>query len=426
MNYKEALDYLYSQLPMFHRIGAAAYKANLDNTIALCNAADNPYKNFRTIHIAGTNGKGSVSNMLASICTEAGLKTGLFTSPHLVDFRERIRVNGQMVSKEFVTEFLEEYKDNIEIIKPSFFEMTFVMAMAWFEKCNVDIAIVETGMGGRLDSTNVIDPLFCVITNIGFDHMQFLGNTLPSIAGEKAGIIKHKVPVVIGESNTDTDPVFREKALKSGSMILFADKTVAIEATETPGYLKITDSETGKKYISQLTGEYQIKNITTLLACARLPEFRQLIDKPNYEELIFSGLKNVLKNTGFRGRWQILSRDPLTVCDIGHNVHGLKYVVNQINRQEFNHLHFVLGVVNDKDINGMLGLLPKNATYYFCKANIPRGLNEEELKLLANKAGLAGKTYHSVKEALLAAKAQAIATDMIFIGGSAFTVAEVL
>ncbi len=428
MNYEEALDYLYSQLPMFHRIGAAAYKADLNNTIALSKAAGYPYQSFPTVHVAGTNGKGSVSNMLASIYIEAGLKTGLFTSPHLVDFRERIRVNGEMVSEEFITEFLQEFRTDIESIKPSFFEMTFVMAMSWFRKCKIDIAIIETGMGGRLDSTNVIDPLFCVITNIGYDHMQFLGSTLPLIASEKAGIIKPGVPVVIGESNPETDPIFLNKVAQTGSNITFADKELTVvKVANSDEYMELSIGKSRQKLISPLTGDYQVKNITTVFACTQLREFRQpLSETVDLSELIYNGLKNTLSNTGFQGRWQILSREPLTICDIGHNTHGLKYVTEQLNRMKYNHLHFVLGVVNDKDISGMLSLLPKNAEYYFCKADIPRGLNVDELKDLALRAGLKGSTYPSVAEAYTSAKKNARFNDIVFIGGSAFTVAEVL
>lgn len=439
MNYEQALDYMFSQLPMFHRIGAPAYKANLDNTMALRKLTGNPDEAFRSIHVAGTNGKGSVSNMLASIFMESGFKTGLFTSPHLIDFRERIRVNGEMVSKTYVAGFINKYMNDFNTIKPSFFEMTFAMAMSYFKEMKVDIAIVEAGLGGRLDSTNIITPELSVITNIGYDHMQFLGNSLEAIAGEKAGIIKPGIPVVIGESNDETNQVFINKALESGSRLLFADK--AIETTEkgftSDGGIILDVKSSINKYeiISPLIGNYQIKNIATVVAAIEILNETSNIVKKNpggsdselhIGDSLTSGIKNTLANTGFQGRWQILGRNPLRICDIGHNTHGLNYVVKQINLQTFKSLHFVLGVVNDKDVSGILSLLPIDATYYFCKANIPRGLDSSELKRMANASGLKGHDCETVEKAYNAALKNAEINDLIFIGGSAFVVAEVL
>lgn len=439
MNYKQALDYMFSQLPMFHRIGAPAYKANLDNTLELSRLTGFPYNNFRTIHVAGTNGKGSVSHMLASIFQEAGLKTALFTSPHLVDFRERIKVVGKMISQQYVADFVEKYEDDFAKIKPSFFEMTFALAMCYFNDMKVDIAVVETGLGGRLDSTNVITPELSVITNIGFDHMQFLGNTLEDIAGEKAGIIKQNIPVVIGESDNSTDKVFTNKANECNSKLVFADRVVRIEqqTSENHTYLSlIAKSERDEYEIeSPLTGDYQVKNIATIVAAFEMllkntDGSNDSIPIGNLENLnkesLLAGIKNTIVNTGLQGRWQILSNSPLTICDIGHNTHGITYVVNQLNRQTYTKLHFVLGVVNDKDVSGILSILPVNATYYFCKANIPRGLDSSELKRMANESGLKGQDYETVETAYKAAFADAAINDLIFIGGSAFVVAEIL
>lgn len=432
MTYKEALDYLFSQLPMFHRIGAPAYKANLDNTIELSRITGFAHNSFKSIHVAGTNGKGSVSHMLASICQEAGLKTGLFTSPHLADFRERMKVNGSMIPQQYVIDFIENYKDDFERIKPSFFEMTFVMAMCWFRDAGVEIAVVETGLGGRLDSTNVITPVLSVITNIGYDHMQFLGYTLEAIASEKAGIIKENTPVVIGESHPLTDNVFIHKATETNSRIIFADQLFQSKTGEMTSLgcrkFEITDTAHHSKISveSPLLGDYQQKNIKTVLAATLLNSGFPFTDGQMDLRTVKKGIKCTVKNTGLLGRWQILQKNPLIICDIGHNTHSLPLIVDQINRTRFRDLHFVLGVVNDKDISGMLQLLPQNAEYYFCKADIPRGLPADELQIKAIEAGLNGNTYSSVAEAFEAAKKKAHTDDLIFIGGSAFTVAEVI
>ncbi len=464
MNYHQALDYLFSQLPMFHRVGAPAYKANLDNTIALSEATGFPYRSFKTIHVAGTNGKGSVSHMLASALQESGLKTGLFTSPHLQDFRERIKVNGEMITQEYVTDFVIQHTSNFESIKPSFFEMTFALGMCYFKDMKVDIAVIETGMGGRLDSTNVITPELSIITNIGYDHMQFLGNTLKAIANEKAGIIKEGVPVVIGESNPETDDVFISKAKELNCSLVFADKVIQLveqkdnsekHESQKSGYKSwfiakvnnliiptsdyhVTTEENqvtpednhattedyheyiGQKVESPLTGEYQKKNIITAIAGAGL------LKKYISTEGLIKGISNTLINTGLQGRWQTLSYSPLTICDIGHNSHGLAYVVSQIKKQKFKKLHFVFGAVNDKDISSILGMLSKDALYYFCRPDIPRGLDSSELAAQASAAGLVGTDCKTVSAAYHEAMRIAASDDMIFIGGSTFVVAEVL
>ena len=445
MTYRETLSYLFSQLPMYHRIGATAYKADLSNTIKLCNIFGHPQDHFPSVHIAGTNGKGSVSHMLASILAEKGLKVGLFTSPHLKDFRERIRVNGKMIPKSWVTGFVNRNKNNFSKIQPSFFEMTAALAFSYFSTEKVDIAVIEVGLGGRLDSTNVITPLISVITNISFDHMQFLGESLEQIAAEKAGIIKPSVPVVIGETQDQTKKVFLDKAIETCSEIIFADQIFHVEKRSEiqmnphpPSSMKhrkslkpeplIVDIYRGKKIvienlISPLSGNYQMKNITTVAGIC------ELLNQKGFKlsnRIIRNGIEKVISNTGLLGRWQILSHRPLTICDTGHNEGGIRQVVSQINTIPHDHLHFILGVVNDKDISTILSLLPKNATYYFCKADIPRGLPADELKMKAILVGLQGDCHASVKEAYKSAKAIATSRDLIFIGGSTFVVAEVI
>jgi dihydrofolate synthase/folylpolyglutamate synthase len=431
MTYKETLDYLDARLPMYQRIGAAAYRADLKNTWAICDLLGNPQQTFRSVHIGGTNGKGSTSNILASILQEKGLKTGLYTSPHLTDFRERIRINGIKIPEEKVIRFIEKYKADFEEIRPSFFEMTVGMAFDHFREEKVNVAIIEVGMGGRLDSTNVITPLLSVITNISFDHMQFLGDTLEKIATEKAGIIKHGVPVVIGESQDDIRHVFIEKAREEQSEILFADD----EFMAVSGNSEYTGTDTlrmdifrnNKVFIgdleSPLIGHYQKKNIVTVCAaCKMLDSSLQQISTDD----IRKGISNVLDNTGFAGRWQILSVNPLTICDTGHNEGGLKLVLEQISRTPHEKLHFVFGMVNDKEIDTILQMMPKDATYYFCKADIPRGLDANELRIKAEVFGLNGETFNSVKSALKTAQQRAGAKDLVFVGGSTFIVAEVV
>jgi dihydrofolate synthase/folylpolyglutamate synthase len=431
MTYQQTLAYLFKQLPMFHRIGAAAYKADLSNTIALCKILGNPEKEFKSIHIAGTNGKGSTSHFLASVLQESGFKTGLFTSPHLKDFRERIRINGKMISKKDVTAFVEFHQNDFKDIQPSFFEWTFALAVWYFAKEKVDIAVMETGMGGRLDSTNVVKPIVSVITNIGLDHTQFLGNTLAEIAGEKAGIIKQGIPIVIGESHPETEYIFNEFALRLQSEITFADQQILLNQTlftkHRPPLLaaKFYSSITGDAYklVSPLSGKYQLKNLATVISTIEKLNEKGLNIQKKY---INSGIRKVVKNTGLLGRWQTISHNPLTIADIGHNPDGINEVLEQIALTPHEKLHFVIGVVNDKDVRTMLSKLPKDASYYFCKADIPRGLDAGELAKLAEVFTIKGNAYTSVKEALNAATNFAEPNDLVMVGGSAFVVAEVL
>ena len=411
---------------MFHRIGAAAYKADLTNTVALCNLLKNPQNSFKSIHVAGTNGKGSTSHMLAAVLQNAGYKTALYTSPHLKDFRERIRINGEMIPEKTVTEFVNQYKSSFEKIQLSFFEWTVGLAFDYFAREKVDVAIIETGLGGRLDSTNIITPELSIITNISYDHMQLLGDTLEKIAFEKAGIIKESVPVIIGERQEETESVFLKQASNVKTKILFASDTIKAELlsqnSDEQSFNIFSDDKilfTDLKL--NLAGNYQQKNICTVI-CAL-----ELLKKSNTkisEANIRFGLQNVQSLTGLRGRWQKLSDSPLVICDVGHNKSGIEFIVEQISKTKFEKLHMVIGVVNDKDISGILELLPQNATYYFCKANIPRALDEEELQLKAKAFGLNGNSYSSVSAAIDTAKANSNTDDLIFIGGSTFVVAE--
>jgi len=429
--YEKTVAYMFDCLPMFHRIGAAAYKANLDNTLALSKLCGKPELDFPSIHIAGTNGKGSVSHMMASIMQEQGLKTGLYTSPHLKDFRERIRVNGKMIPKHQVVQFVNQHKKDFETILPSFFEITFAMAMEYFSEQKVDIAIVETGMGGRLDSTNIVSPVITVITNIGYDHTQFLGDTLPKIAAEKAGIIKPGIPVIIGKTQAETKTVFTETASKNNSKIIFADTLLHLENfrfVQEPPFGSISNIRFSEKpFLNEvycaLSGIYQQENMKTVIAaCLELAERGYPID----EKTLRKGLKNVVKNTGLQGRWQVLSTKPLTICDTGHNKDGLTQVIRHINLIKHNNLHFVFGLVSDKDVAAILGLLPADATYYFCKPDIPRGLDVTTLLKEAEKQGLKGKSFDSVGQALKSAQNAAKENDLVFVGGSTFVVAEIL
>ena len=404
MNYQETLDWMFSQLPMYQTQGASAYKKDLTNTILLANHLGNPEKDLKCIHVAGTNGKGSTSSMIASILQEAGYKVGLYTSPHLKDFRERIRINGEMISEDFVVDFVAQNKTFFEANQLSFFEMTVGLAFDYFAKEQVDVAVIEVGMGGRLDSTNVITPLVSVITNIGFDHTQFLGDTLPKIANEKAGIIKSNVPVVIGEYSEETKPVFVAKAKSENAQIYFAQDNPEVT------------------YECALLGDYQVHNKKTVLQAIELLQSQYNIE----ENHIKLGLKNVVQNTGLLGRWQILKQNPFTVCDTAHNSHGLKIVLNQIQKHHFESLHIVLGVVNDKDLDSILPLFPKNANYYFCKPNVPRGLEPKILQKKATEFGLYGEVFNSVSEAYAEALNSANDSDFIYIGGSTFVVAEIV
>lgn len=404
MTYKETTDWMFSQLPMFQMQGASAYKKDLTNTHLLVEHLKHPETKFKSIHVAGTNGKGSTSSMIASIIQEAGYKVGLYTSPHLKDFRERIRINGEMISEDFVVDFISENKSFFEANQLSFFEMTVGLAFDYFAKEQVDVAVIEVGMGGRLDSTNVITPLVSVITNIGFDHMQFLGDTLPKIATEKAGIIKSNIPVVIGEYSEETKPVFLDIAKFENAPLYFAQDNPKVA------------------YECALLGDYQVHNKKTVIQAIDLLKSEFNID----ENHIKLGLKNVIRNTGLLGRWQILNKAPFTVCDSAHNSHGLRIVLNQIQKHSFETLHVILGVVNDKDLDSILPLFPKNAKYYFCKPNVPRGLDAEILKQKASDFGLLGKVFNSVSEAYEEAVNSAKDSDFIYIGGSTFVVAEIV
>ncbi|MES2559522.1 MAG: folylpolyglutamate synthase/dihydrofolate synthase family protein [Bacteroidota bacterium] len=428
MTYSETLDYLYSQLPMFTRIGAAAFKKDLTNTLALCEVLNNPQHQFKTIHIAGTNGKGSTSHMLASVLQEAGFKVGLYTSPHLKDFRERIRINGNMVPEQVVVDFVSIHKHTFDAIQPSFFEWTVALCFDYFAKEQVDIAIIETGLGGRLDSTNIITPLLSVITNIGWDHMDMLGDTLPAIAYEKAGIIKPNIPVVIGEYEEETAAVFTQKAADGNSRIVFANDIIHTTSFSNSNFTCTADIDLNSapwlaNLECDLPGTYQQLNITTVLAA--LIELRRLGWNLT-DESIHKGMLAVKKNTGLMGRWQVLSNQPLTICDTGHNVNGITFVMNQLRQTPHSRLHIVLGMVKDKDITKVLSLLLKEASYYFCNADIPRALPSDELKQQAAAIGLTGNSYGSVKNAWLAAQQHATKDDVIFIGGSTFVVAEVV
>ncbi len=429
MDYKQTVDHLYSLLPAYHRIGKAAYKDNLDNTLALDYHFGHPHLNYKTIHVAGTNGKGSVSHMLASVLQEAGYCTGLYTSPHLRDFRERIRINGEMIPEDEVIAFAEKHRKIIAEIKPSFFELTAAMAFDYFARKHVDIAVIETGLGGRLDSTNIITPVISVITNVGHDHMELLGDTLQKIAVEKAGIIKENIPAVIGESALETRDVFIEKAHDTGSAVFFADEEFRCLIQDNPtgrGGWKFTvenlhNNEKASGYTT-LGGDYQSKNLQTVFCVCRHLEN----DLKTTQKTILKGIRNVVKNTGLMGRWQILKCNPLIICDTGHNFEGLQYTMKQIGRIPARRVHMVLGFVADKDLSIIFPLLPADATYYFTKASIPRALNEKILKENARSFGLNGNSYPTVAEALYEAISNASEDDLIYIGGSTFIVAEVI
>lgn len=419
---------MFSSLPMFHRVGNEAYKATLDNTLALDSYFNHPHKKFKTIHIAGTNGKGSVSHMLAAVLQEAGYKTGLYTSPHLKDFRERIKINGLMISENSVTDFISQNKPFLEELKPSFFEMTVALAFDYFAKENIDVAVVEVGLGGRLDSTNIISPELSVITNISFDHTDLLGDTLAKIAAEKAGIIKKSIPVLIGEIQEETKSVFVETAKNKNTPLYFAEENITAKSVSCglfqQSFTVFRKEEIIYENISiDLTGSYQIKNIVTVLSAIEI-----LIEKGYSIEknIIFAGLKNAAAKTGLMGRWQVLGENPLIVCDTGHNEAGMKQVAKQISSINYKKLHIIIGVVNDKDIDSMLSQLPRDAIYYFTKAKIPRALDEQILTHKAAVFNLIGNAFLSVNEAFLNAKKQASENDLIFIGGSTFIVAEVL
>jgi dihydrofolate synthase/folylpolyglutamate synthase len=464
MNYQNTLNYLYSQLPMFTRDGPSAFKKDLTNTLELCKRLGDPQHQFKSVHVGGTNGKGSTSHMLAAVLQTAGYKTGLYTSPHLRDFRERIRINGEMITEQYVIDFVEQHRADFEDIKPSFFEMTVGMAFDAFAREKVDIAIVEVGLGGRLDSTNIITPLLSVITNIGWDHTNMLGNTLQLIASEKAGIIKPGIPVIIGEYQSEVADVFMNKAKSENAPISFASEQWDIlesegesrksevgsrksevgsqKSEEIQEHLDFRIQKKGEPLTTQyspltthhspltthylrldLPGTYQLKNVKAVLSAV------EGLRKQGFtitDDHIRTALSQVKKLTGLHGRWEILSHHPLTICDTGHNPEGITEVLKNIENIPYNHLHFVMGVVNDKDISKILAMLPQNAIYYFCRPDIPRGLEAESLKLEAKSFGLYGDTYPSVKAALQAAQSNAGDNDLVFVGGSTFVVAEII
>ncbi|MBK7712884.1 MAG: bifunctional folylpolyglutamate synthase/dihydrofolate synthase [Bacteroidales bacterium] len=429
MNYKQTVEFLFNQLPAYHRVGKAAYKGDLINTIALDDYFGNPHRKYPSVHIAGTNGKGSVSHMVASVLQEAGYRTGLYTSPHLRDFRERIRINGEMIPETAVIDFVSRHKTIIEDLKPSFFEMTVAMAFEYFKVSAVEVAVIEVGLGGRLDSTNIINPVLSVITNIGHDHMDLLGNTLEKIAIEKAGIIKKAVPVVISETQDVTKDIFKSAALAAESSISFADTNFSCFLHETDNLRNereytVTDLLTGHSYegTTVLCGDYQARNLIAVF-CSVL-KLRSLFRISNRN--ISDGIRNVILNTGFAGRWQILNHDPLIICDTAHNREGLESVLNQIRQIPKSDLHIILGFVNDKDLDSVLPLFPVDAKYYFTRASVPRALDENTLRSAAAKYGLYGESFHDVLSALKQARSKSDKSDLIFVGGSTFVVAEVV
>ena len=406
MNYKETLDWMFNKLPLYQMQGASAYRKDITNTVLLANQIGNPEHYLKCIHVAGTNGKGSTSHLLASVLQEAGYKVGLYTSPHLKDYRERITINGKPITKKYVCDFFNKNKSFFEANELSFFEMSVGLAFEYFVNEKTDINIIEVGMGGRLDSTNIITPLISVITNIGLDHTQFLGNTLEAIAFEKAGIIKSNIPVVIGEYVAETRAVFLDKASNTNSEIYFASDLIQDD------------------YPSALLGDYQIHNKKTVLQTIKVLQEKQLLTISNND--IKKGFLNVIKNTNLQGRWQQLGENPKVICDTAHNAHGLSIVLNQLKKEQFEQLHIVLGVVNDKDLDEILPLFPKNAIYYFCKPNIPRGLDAAILSIKATEFNLVGEIYNSVSNAYQSAIKNASPKDLIYIGGSTFVVAEIL
>ena len=440
MTYSETIDYLFNSTPLFQNVGKDAYKEGLENTHLLDEHFGHPHRKFKTIHVAGTNGKGSCSHTLAAVLQSAGYKVGLYTSPHLVDFRERIRVNGTPVNEQYVIDFVEQHRAFFEPLHPSFFELTTAMAFNYFAESQVDVAVIEVGLGGRLDCTNIIRPDLCIITNISFDHVQFLGDTLAKIASEKAGIIKSGIPVVIGETAPETKPVFIEAVqrantkqdvshtplnpLSRGEILHFAEEEQCV--------LSASVNEQGKRIYQtleyadlegELGGLCQIKNTNTILSAIRV---LQSIGYEIKESHVREGFARVCSLTGLMGRWQKLQDCPTIICDTGHNKGGIQYIVEQLSVQKYRRLHIVMGMVNDKDISGVLAMLPKEATYYFTKASVSRALSETEVQRLAGEAGLKGDTYPSVSEAVQAAKADAAPEDFIFVGGSTFIVADLL
>lgn len=424
MNYNETLDYLYKQAPEYQRVGHAAYKEGLDNSLALDKFFDYPHSKFKTIHVGGTNGKGSVSNILAAILQESGLRVGLYTSPHLIDFRERIRVNGEMINKDYIIDFVDKYKGQLESVKPSFFELTMEMAFLYFKEQNVDVAIIEVGLGGRLDSTNIISPDLSIITNIGLDHMKYLGDTLPKIAYEKAGIIKKYTPVVIGEmGDTEVSQVFINKAKSVEAPIVFAELYMNNFAAKRSGDQIIFNSDNYSNLIGRLNGPAQEYNARTVLTAIEvLSELGYNIAK----DAVYKGFANVIELTGLMGRWQELQKSPKIICDIAHNSHGIRCVVERLKSEKFNKLHIIFGMANDKDTDSVMKLLPMNAVYYFTRASVERALDEKILADRAKGFGLKGNDFSTVSKAVNCAIKNADKDDLIFIGGSSFVVADAL
>jgi dihydrofolate synthase/folylpolyglutamate synthase len=430
MDYQQTIDWLFQALPMYQRIGDQAIKKDLTNIRKLSILLNDPHDSFQTIHVAGTNGKGSTSHMLAAIFQAAGYKTGLYTSPHYIDFRERIKVNGSMISEQAVVDFVEQYKIAWQPIEPSFFEITVAMAFDYFRAEHVDIAIIETGLGGRLDSTNIITPMLSVITNIGYDHMQMLGNTLPQIAFEKAGIIKENIPVVIGEWHDETAPVFEDKAAASQAPIYFTSQHIAVDVLDS-GFknqlLSVTvENEVWfEKLACGLTGAYQVKNVATVLESIwRWNKYYP--DQQIREEDIREGMANVSSMTNMIGRWMVLDTSPIIITDAAHNEHGMKAMLPKLLAIECSQRHFVLGFVGDKLIDDILSLFPADARYYWCAPNIPRGKPASETQAIGEKHGLRGDPFESVDAAYIAARKQAVTTDLIFIGGSSYVVGDLL
>lgn len=427
MKYQETCEYLYHQMPMFERQGASGYKEGLSNTHALDEHFGHPHQQFATIHVGGTNGKGSVSHTLAAILQQCGYTVGLYTSPHLVDFRERIRINGEMIPEEYVVDFVEKERSFFEPLSPSFFEVTTAMAFKYFADKKIDIAVIEVGLGGRLDCTNIITPLVSVITNISFDHTQFLGDTLAKIASEKAGIIKRGVPVVIGETHEETRPVFEAKATEEGSNIVFADDKPEIK-NATPianGMMHYVTKHWGA-LDGDLGGIYQEKNLNTVFAVINVLMKKGCLTKDTLTKELADALSSVCRLTGLTGRWQVVSSSPYVVCDTGHNVGGWNYISQQLRQVSCQQMHIVFGMVDDKDINHVLDMLPKDAIFYFTQANTKRAINGTVVQTLAAEHGLKGTCYPSVYEAYKAARQAATPKDFIFIGGSSYLVGDFL
>ena len=420
--FSEALDYLYANLPIFQRVGSSAYKPDLTNTLALCRALGDPQNTFKSIHVAGTNGKESTSHMLASVLQSAGYKTGLYTSPHLKEFTERIRINGEEISKDFVVEFVKEIRPEIEKIKPSFFEITVAMACKYFADEKIDVAVMEVGLGGRLDSTNVILPELSLITNIGWDHKDILGDTLEKIASEKAGIIKPSVPVVVSEKQSSVRHVFEQKASEGHSPIFFASDEFQAEIKGDRVDIRKDQKPWLQDVMIPLKGLYQQKNLPGVLKAIEILNSKGFFIS---KDQIVHGLEKTVEHTHLKGRWQKIGDFPLTICDTGHNIDGVREVVHQISLQKFDQLRIVWGAVKDKDIRDIISILPSDATYYFCQAKIPRAMDAGNLSALAHELGLKGTVVPDVNEALARARAESGKNDMIFIGGSTFVVAEI-